>query len=81
MRSDNAQMHHRRSLRHVGGVATIVSSWIVALLGIRVGLAWSDSRPYAPWTETCYIALAICAVLIATVGTATGVFIYFSGRK
>jgi hypothetical protein len=70
-----------RIRRWVVLAATILLSWIVAAVVVRIGLDWSDAFPYSAASEWRYLAVAITALSIATVGTLAGVVRFLKPRR
>lgn len=61
----------------MAAVGAALAGIVVALVFVRVSLAWSDSQPYDPGiTEPRYLAFIAVAALIVAAGAACAILIW-----
>ncbi|WP_062291249.1 hypothetical protein [Demequina phytophila] len=63
--------------RRAWALATGLAGWILALVFVKVSLAWSDSLPYDPAAaEPRYIVLILITVAIVASGTVAAALLW-----
>lgn len=56
-------------------VVAIIGVWLLAAVGVRLALDWSDSMPYGPEAEVRYIVIALAALTVGFGGTIAAIIV------
>ena len=56
-------------------IAAVIGIWLLAAVGVRIALDWSDTMPYTPESEVRYLVIAGLALAVGFGGSTVAVLV------